>query len=42
VQPGFLDVVVVVALLGILLYAAWREFPTYRASTSAAPVTQTR
>jgi hypothetical protein len=25
----FGDIIVVLALLGLLLYAAWRQFPTY-------------
>ncbi|HUA35873.1 MAG TPA: hypothetical protein VMA09_19845 [Candidatus Binataceae bacterium] len=40
VQPRFLDVVVAVALLGVLLYAAWREFPTYNLAAAPAPAAQ--
>ena len=40
VQPRFLDVVVAVVLLGILLYAATREFPTYNLSAPPAPAAQ--
>ena len=36
--PGFLDVVVVAVLLAVLLYAAWRQFPTYQPSApTSAP-----
>jgi hypothetical protein len=28
--PGFLDVVIVAALMAVLLYAAWRQFPAYQ------------
>lgn len=35
--PGFLDVVVIAALMAVLLYAAWRQFPAYQSPVPPAP-----
>jgi hypothetical protein len=35
--PGFLDVVVIAALMAVLLYAAWRQFPAYQSPAAPAP-----